>query len=51
MRVSAGVSIRELESRTKINRGRRSIIERGVEPTPDELRAILAALEGPKEAA
>lgn len=49
MRTEAGVSIRDLEKRTGLNRGRLSIIERGVEPTPDELRAIMAALSQPKD--
>ena len=44
MRTEAGLSIRDLETRTGINRGRLSIIERGVEPTPDELRKIMSAL-------
>ena len=44
MRKQAGLSIRDLELRTCINRGRLSIIERGVEPRPDELRTIMAAL-------
>ena len=43
LRISAGISIRELEARTGINRGRLSIIERGVAPTDDEASAILAA--------
>jgi transcriptional regulator with XRE-family HTH domain len=46
LRVAAGLTIRELERRTGINRGRLSIIERGVTPTDDEARAILAALQG-----
>lgn len=45
LRVERGVSIREMERRTGINRGRLSLIERGIEPTPDELRRYLAALE------
>lgn len=51
MREDAGVSIRELEKRSGINRGRLSIIERGVEPSPDELRAIMAALAVKEEGA
>lgn len=51
MRVSAGISIRELERRTAINRGRLSMIERGIDPTPAELRAIFAALEQKPESA
>ena len=42
-RLQTGLTIRELEARTGINRGRLSIIERGVTPTPDESKAILAA--------
>jgi transcriptional regulator with XRE-family HTH domain len=45
LRQAAGLSIRELEARTGINRGRLSIIERGVAPTDDEARAILAAFQ------
>jgi transcriptional regulator with XRE-family HTH domain len=48
MRLEASVTIRELERRTGINRGRLSIIERGVEPNPDELRAIYEARKPPK---
>ena len=44
IRLAAGLSLREVEIRTGINRGRLSIIERGVTPTPDEATAILAAL-------
>jgi len=52
LRVAAGLTIRELERRTGINRGRLSIIERGVTPTDDEAHRILEALraespEGP----
>ena len=45
LRLAAGLTIRELERRTGINRGRLSIIERGVTPTDDEAKAILAALQ------
>jgi transcriptional regulator with XRE-family HTH domain len=45
IRIAAGLSLREVERRTGINRGRLSIIERGVSPTEDESRAILAALQ------
>lgn len=45
LRQRAGLSIRDLEQATGINRGRLSIIERGVKPTPQELTAILAAIE------
>lgn len=50
-RIEAGVSLRGLESRTGINRGRLSVIERGVPPSPEEAAKILAALaraEGPE---
>ena len=45
LRLAAGLTIREVERRTGINRGRLSIIERGVSPTDDEARLILAALQ------
>lgn len=44
MRKDMGMTIRELEKATGINRGRLSIIERGVPPTEQERRAIVAAL-------
>lgn len=44
MRLAAGLSIREMERRTALNRGRLSILERGVTPTDDEAARILAAL-------
>lgn len=44
MRLAAGLSIRELQAATGINRGRLSIIERGVVPTDDEATQILRAL-------
>jgi transcriptional regulator with XRE-family HTH domain len=44
VRVAAGLTIREMERRTGINRGRLSIIERGVSPTDDEARLIAEAL-------
>ena len=43
-RLAAGLSLRDLEERTGINRGRLSIIERGVTPTDDEAALILAAM-------
>ena len=46
LRLAAGISLRELEIRSGINRGRLSIIERGVSPSDDEARRILAALTG-----
>jgi len=54
IREAAGLSIRDVENLTGINRGRLSIIERGDPPTDDEARRILAALQvevvPPKEA-
>ncbi len=44
MRLAAGLSIRGLEVATGINRGRLSILERGVVPTKDEAGRILRAL-------
>ena len=44
IRLAAGLSIKEVERRTGINRGRLSIIERGVPPTTEEAARILAAL-------
>jgi transcriptional regulator with XRE-family HTH domain len=44
MREGVGLSIRDLELRTGINRGRLSIIERGVTASPDETARILTAL-------
>ena len=44
MREAAGLSIRELEARTGINRGRLSIIERGVAANEDEWKRITEAL-------
>jgi transcriptional regulator with XRE-family HTH domain len=47
-RLRADLSIREVERRTGINRGRLSIIERGVVPTEDEDRRIREAIrQGP----
>ena len=50
-----GLSLSEVARRAGINKGRLSIIERGVTPEPQEaarLRAVLAAaLDGPDEAA
>ena len=52
VRLAAGLTIRELERRTGINRGRLSIIERGVPPTEDEARLIMEALrDEPRTAA
>jgi len=44
MRLAAGLTIREMERLTGINRGRLSIIERGVTPTDTEAAKMLAAL-------
>lgn len=44
VRIAAGLTIREMERRTGINRGRLSIIERGVSPTDAEARSIADAL-------
>jgi transcriptional regulator with XRE-family HTH domain len=44
MRIAAGLTIREMERRTGINRGRLSIIERGVTPTDAEAAQLLNAL-------
>ena len=44
MRLAAGLTIRELEKATGINRGRLSILERGVTPRDDEAERILRAL-------
>jgi transcriptional regulator with XRE-family HTH domain len=43
-REAAGLSIRELERLTGINRGRLSIIERGVTPSHEESAKIEAAI-------
>lgn len=55
MRHAAGISIKDLEAATGINRGRLSILERGVVPTDDEaskiLRALAAALTDPEPVA
>ena len=51
IRLAAGLSLRELEIRTGINRGRLSIIERGVAPTNEESAKILAALQSKDPAA
>jgi len=47
LRLAAGLTIRELEARSGINRGRLSIIERGVPPTDDEAKKIVLALTQP----
>lgn len=50
LRRASGLSIRVLSVRAGINRGRLSIIERGVMPTPDEARRIIEALTPEPEA-
>lgn len=45
VRIAAGLSLNEVSRRTGINKGRLSIIERGVSPSLEESRAILAALQ------
>jgi len=44
LRLAAGLSLSEVARRAKINKGRLSIIERGVPPTDEEAARILAAL-------
>lgn len=44
VRSAAGLSIRDLERLTGINRGRLSYIERGTLPTDDESAKIAAAI-------
>jgi transcriptional regulator with XRE-family HTH domain len=55
MREAAGLSQREVGRRAKINSGRISVIERGIQPTPEEesaLREVLGrALLDPERAA
>ncbi len=48
LRADVGLSIRDLSDRTGINRGRLSIIERGVIPSAEELRRILDVLDAAK---
>jgi transcriptional regulator with XRE-family HTH domain len=45
LREAKGLTLREVARRSGINPGRLSIIERGVQPKPEETAAILAALE------
>jgi transcriptional regulator with XRE-family HTH domain len=49
IRIAAGLSLNEVSRRTGINKGRLSIIERGVPPTDDESRKILEALRERRE--
>jgi len=44
LRLAAGLTLSEVARRSGINKGRLSIIERGVTPTDAEAAAILAAL-------
>mgnify|MGYP001492307826 CR=1 FL=1 len=44
IRLAAGLTLTEVALRAGINKGRLSIIERGVPPTDDEAHRILAAL-------
>lgn len=46
IRLASGLSLSEVARRAGINKGRLSIIERGVPPSDDEARRILAALRG-----
>ena len=50
LRKQAGLSIRDMERLTRINKGRLSIIERGVPPTEDEMRRIRDALTAERPA-
>jgi len=47
LRLAAGLGLREVSRRSGINPGRLSIIERGVPPSDEEAKAILAALTMP----
>jgi transcriptional regulator with XRE-family HTH domain len=44
LRETTGLSLSEISRRTGINKGRLSIIERGVPPSEDEARRIRAAI-------
>ena len=44
LRQQKGLSLRELEKRTGINRGRLSVIERGLPASPDEAMRMVAVL-------
>jgi hypothetical protein len=44
MRVATGLSQREVARRAGINSGRMSVIERGLVPSEDERRRLLAVL-------
>ena len=45
IRIASGLSLNEVSRRSGINKGRLSIIERGVTPTAEESVKILAALQ------
>jgi hypothetical protein len=53
MRVARGIGIRKMEQLTGINRGRLSMIERGIPPTPEEVRIYVSLCSGeePRKAA
>jgi transcriptional regulator with XRE-family HTH domain len=55
MRIQSGLSQREVERRAGLSTGRLSVIERGLVPTEDERRKLMAilteALNAPKEIA
>lgn len=44
LRLERGLSLRDLERQTGIHRGRLSVIERGLAPTPQEALRITAVL-------
>lgn len=44
MRAACGLSLREVARRAEINPGRLSVIERGLVPSEDERRRIIAVL-------
>lgn len=45
LRIASGLSLNEVSRRSGINKGRLSIIERGVPPSDAEAKRILAALQ------
>lgn len=47
-RLALGLSLREVEEKTGINRGTISQIERGFGPRMDHARALLTAYDGPR---
>lgn len=44
MRRAVGLSLRDLETRSGVHRAVLSMVERGLQPTPDQARRIAAAL-------